>query len=513
MSGAFANQPRVRRNEWGALDVAPLGSGTPLPSVSVVVPAWNAGRLLPLVLAGLSAQTHPAHLLEVLVVNDGPEPLELPEVRPENTRILDVDPAVGWGRAHACHVGALAADGDVLHWYDADLLAERHEVEAHARWHTLIDHAVVLGTNTFVDPTPVLALEPSAVREAVAADRLGELFPEQGRQAHTWVEEMYARTDRLRQAGWFAVRAHIGMSGSVRRELYLDAGGMPTRLRLGEDTALGVRLGEAGAVFVPDPEARSWHLGLSNVMRRAELVNTYNGPYLAEDFPVLRGKRFPGRTYRTPYLEVVLDTGAPGGPGDTGDTGPTTVLDAVDALLDGTLHDVEVILLGPWSSLDDDRVSVLDDESFGVRLVHDSYVHEPRVRLLESLPEGRSAAPFRLTLPHAGFVPGRRGLEKLVLHVEHTHDGRRDVALPDGSLARLERTAAYARARRLALPGESLDDVVDQVAGSGTVPGGKVGFRPSAESRPQVYPRTGGPPVGPEEAWARIEKAQTSRRK
>ena len=59
-------------------------------------------------------------------------PQELPEVRPDNTRLIRVEE--GWGRANACHLGALAADGDVLHWYDADMLAHREEVEAHARW-------------------------------------------------------------------------------------------------------------------------------------------------------------------------------------------------------------------------------------------------------------------------------------------------------------------------------------------------------------------------------------------
>ena len=66
--------PVVRRNEWGSLSVPELGAWTPTRTVSVLIPAWQAGATLPFVLAGLSAQTYPAHLLEVVGVVDGNSP-------------------------------------------------------------------------------------------------------------------------------------------------------------------------------------------------------------------------------------------------------------------------------------------------------------------------------------------------------------------------------------------------------------------------------------------------------
>lgn len=495
MSGPVV-APRVRRNEWQVLDPPPLDGWEPTLSVSVVVPAWNAGALLPIVLAGLAGQSYPEHLLEVVVVNDGPTPLELPEVRPERTRVVEV--TEGWGRANACHLGARLSDGDVLHWYDADMLAERHEVEAQARWHHLLDHVVVLGARTFADPAPVLALSPGQVRAAVHADRLGEVFPVEGREPHAWTEDLYRRTDDLQQAGWYAGRAHVGMTGSVSRALYDASGGMALDLRLGEDTEIGMRLGEAGGVFVPDRASRSWHLGLSNVMRRSELVNLYNAPYLGERSPGLRARRTVGRTYELPYLDVVLDTR---------DHDPEQVLDVVDAVLAGTLHDVGVTLLGDWSQLDDDRVAVLDTASFGVRLVHDTYRGDARVRLLERLPAGRARSPFTMHLPGVAFAPRPRALERLVLHLEHTHDGLRLIELRDESVVRIERTAAFQRARLVAAPGESLDEVIAEVAGTATLEHRAAGFGPTAKVRPKPLPRTGGPAVDSAEAWARVDRA------
>lgn len=489
-------QPRVRRNEWQVLDPPEVDAWDPSLSVSMVIPAHDAGRLLPYVLAGLAAQTYPSHLLEVVVVDDGPGILTLPDVRPERTRIVRV--TQGWGRANACHTGALAAEGDVLHWYDADMLAGPREVEAQLRWHHVLDHAVVLGDKWFVDPAPVLAESPEEVGAAVAEDRVAAYFADQERVPHTWIEEIYARTDDLRVAGWFALRTHAGATASVRRDLYLESGGMDTSLRLGEDIALGARLGEAGAVFVPERQARSWHLGPTNVMSRREQVNAYNDPFHADGSPVLHAKRRAGRSYALPYLEVVLDTRG---------LRADDVIATVDVVLASTVHDLVVTLLGDWSAVTQERMSVLDHPSLPARLIAATYAGDPRVRLRETLPEGRSDAPFRLVLPGADFAPRRPALEKLLLHLEHTHDGLRLIRLEDDTTARIERTAAYARARRVARAGEDLDTVVAEIAGVGEVAGKRTGFAPSVAVRPRSYPRTGGPPVSAEEAWARADKA------
>ena len=135
---------RVRANDWRVLEPPPVSGWTPQKSVSVVIPAYRAERTLPYTLAALSVQSYPAHLLEVVVVDDGDgEPLQLPATRPENTRVVRT--ASSWGRANACHTGAAVSDGDVIHWLDADMVTRRDQVETQLRWHHLLDHAVVLG--------------------------------------------------------------------------------------------------------------------------------------------------------------------------------------------------------------------------------------------------------------------------------------------------------------------------------------------------------------------------------
>ena len=489
-----SSQPRVRRNEWGSLLVPPLGLWQPHLNVSIVMPAYGAHRTLPYVLAGLAGQTYPSHLVEVIVVDDGAhagqQPLELPEVRPDNARIVRVEE--GWGRANACHLGAGLAEGDVIHWLDADMLPAREHVEAQLRWHHEIDYAVVLGHKWFVDPAPLAGVSPADVHEAVLADQMDKYFPGGVLERHEWVERYYERYDDLRTIGPRACRMNVGATASLARDLYFDSGGMDTSLKLGEDISLGYRLGEAGAVFLPDRDARSWHLGRTHVMKRRAEVNDYNDCFLSDRVPELRNKRRAGRLYAVPYLEVVLDTtGLP----------YASVVATVDALLGGTLPDLTVTLVGRWSELDDSRIHPLDDPMLDTRLISASFAGDPRVQLVEELPEGRCPAMFRMTLENAEWAPTPKTVARLLHNLERTHHGLRLVRMPDGSTARIERTAAVSRAHHVIKSGEFLDDVLDEVFGAWTFEAAEVGFWPCQEVHRARMQGTAGEADEPATAW------------
>lgn len=492
MSVPIDGQPRVHRNDYGSLRPPTLGAWEPTLSVSVIIPAFRTEHLLPSVLAGLAAQTYPARLLEVIVVDDGNDPpLVLPEVRPERTRLLLCD--AGWGKPASCATGARAADGEVVHWLDSDMLCEADEVEAQLRWHHLIDYAVVLGDKLFVDPEPVLAAAPDEVRRAVAERRIADYFDGQTPDPHDWVEDLYARTDDLRAAGPRAHRAFVGAATSMRADLYRASGGMDPAMQRGEDSELAYRLAESGAVFIPDRAAKSWHLGPTHVMRRQGDVNDYNAPFLADRVPDMRAKRVvSGRRYAVPYLEVVLDTlGQVAG----------EVITCVDALLASSLPDLEVALIGPWHEVDDAvRFSPLNDPQRDLRMLRAAYVSEPRVRLDEALPTGRCRAMFRLTLPSARWSPEHRALSRLLRDLELTHHGLRSVLLPDGAVVVIERTAAVERARLLVgvdAPVEALHDVIDETFGSWWLEGAESGFVPTASRVVGRLPGIASPALNP----------------
>jgi hypothetical protein len=259
---------------------------------------------------------------------------------------------------------------------------------------------------------------------------------------------------------------------------------------------LGHSLAQAGGVFVVDREARSWHLGRSQVLRRAEQVNRYNDPYLADLVPTMRPKRNRrGRTYQGPYLEVVVTAG----PADE-------TIKVVDSLLDGDVPDLRVTVIGPWGSVHDDRVQPVEDPVLETRLVHRSFVHEPRVRLVEAL-DGPSDAEFLLTLPDVTLAPLRGVLPALLDDLERTHHGARLLAYDSGAVARLERTSALARVARVAGDGDDHDALLEESFGTKTYAATAVGWVPVEEREVERFTLGARPPMDLEKSEHRMVKA------
>ncbi|WP_203705619.1 glycosyltransferase [Asanoa iriomotensis] len=429
------------RNDWSTVRAPELAGWRPSRSVSVIVPAYRCQATLDLTLAALSRQTYPSELLEVVVVDDGSEPaLELPPLRPARTTLVRV--ASGWGRANALAWGVRHSTGEILHWLDADMVVYPEHVAAQARWHHVLPYAVTLGYKRFVDG-------PWPAPEVVVRSGAESLFD--GGEPHRYVERYIAQTDRLRLADHLAFRIHVGATAALSRDLYTAAGGFDTALRLGEDTEFGYRLAQAGAVFVPEPAARAWHLGRTQVMRAQAAVARYNRPFFADRIPYPRHARTAGgTTWTVPLAEVVIPVG---------DEPLERVRAAADAVLSGTDLDVRVNLLGPWDTLDDGRVSPLADPCLDLRLIAATYRGEPRVRLVTE-PVAAFPAPFLLELPPA-YRLARDSLRHLVELADHHR-----VGLVQVGAAALWRTAAVRRAELVRAPGEALRDAVAAVHGT-----------------------------------------------
>ncbi|MBB6554993.1 glycosyltransferase [Nonomuraea rubra] len=483
--------PRIPHNDFGVLDPPALGGWEPTLTVTVVIPAHDRQETLNLTLAALSAQSYPEHLLDVVVVDDGSAtPLSLPELAPARTKLISSPPG-GWGRAWAVQAGLDAATGEVVFVLDADMVPHRRHVEAQLRWHHLAPYVVALGWIDFTGPGPLPA--PEQVVAALAEGAEERLFPLSPHR-HDWAEEIIRDHDGLRTApSSLATRIHVGATVSYPAALLRAADGMDTSLVLAEDTELGYRLTQAGAVFVPDPESRAWHVGLPTAMRDHGALKRYNDPYVADRVPYRRYLRTDaGRQWLVPYVDVTVPEGS-----------YEDVRATVDSLLAGSLPDVRVTVTGPWELLTPERRSPLADPQLDLRLVHAAFEHDPRVHFS---PPGTGTAPFRLSVP-PGWIVSKDTVERLVAHLEEHDSGTLCVALEETAggvtIARLDRTAALSRAALVAGPGdehlddlvsgpgdEHLDDLVDALFGLEWVDGETWGFK----RRPAVYPPRRRPP-------------------
>ncbi|MEU0564324.1 glycosyltransferase [Nonomuraea sp. NPDC005983] len=500
--------PRIRHNDFGVLTPPALGDWDPTLTVTVVIPAHNRQDTLDLTLAALSAQSYPADLLDVIVVDDGSAvPLRLPALAPARTRLVP-SPEGGWGRAWAVQTGLDLATGEIVFVLDADMVPYRQHVEAQLRWHHLAPYLVVLG---WIDFAPADTLPtPHEVREALESGTEAKLF-HLSPHRHDWAEQIIADHDGLRTApSSLATRVHVGATASYPAALLRSIGGMDTSLVLAEDTELGYRLTQAGAVYVPDPESRAWHLGLPTAMREFAALKRYNDPYVADRVPYRRYLRTDhGRQWLVPYVAATVP------PGSYEDVRAT-----VDGLLAGSVPDLAVTVPAPWSTLTAARRSPLTDADLDLRLVQATFEHDPRVLLADTpapqpasfsraepdalpadgspaadpfRPDGSApqdpwaTAPFRLLLP-PGWVPGKDTVERLLAHLEDRDAGALCVALDETQdgvvVARLERTSALSRAALVARPGDRLDDLLDDLFGLEWLDGASWGFK----RRPRTYP-------------------------
>lgn len=456
----------------------------------MVIPAYNCQESLNLTLASLAHQTYPSHLLEVIVADDGSEPrIELPKIRPDNCRIVRVpDHSSGWGRANALHVGAMHSSGEILHWLDADMIVFPEHVEAQVRWHHVSDELVTLGYKRFV---PSEWTTPEEVAERCAAGTIDQLFRYEETEPHDYVEKLIDSTDQLRGGDHLNFRAHVGATAALTRALYEETGGLNTELRLGEDTEFGYRLVQAGAAFVPEPMARSWHMGPSHMMTKGDALRRYNHPFLADLMPHPRWLRpAANRSWAVPLVVAVIPA----------EGSFELVRTAVDRLLASDLTDLRVVLVADWDAVTDERRSILGDPLLDRRLLAATYRSEPRVVLANQAPETAYPSPYLLQLPpHAGVDPDT--VRRLVALSDEQQLGlirllTSGARSADDAVA-LWRTSAMSRARRVRNPGEALDRVVTEVAGERWVSGedyGVVDLRtlPAEQlvsPRPRLYVR------------------------
>src|SRR5688500_20389192 len=109
------------------------------PRCTVIVPSYQRRALLPLVLAGLAAQTVPLEAFEVIVVLDGStdDSIELLADWRRSGRL----PKLRWhwqsnqGQAVARNTGAQLAQASVLVFLDDDIVPARDLVAAHLAHH------------------------------------------------------------------------------------------------------------------------------------------------------------------------------------------------------------------------------------------------------------------------------------------------------------------------------------------------------------------------------------------
>ncbi|SHH09240.1 Glycosyltransferase, GT2 family [Jatrophihabitans endophyticus] len=243
-------RPVVPGNRWDLLASEPADP----PSVSVVIPYYDAQRELDLVLTGLAAQDHRG-ALEVVVVDDGsPRPPDVTAAAGVPVRVLHQDDQ-GFRAAAARDLGARAARHDVLVFLDGDTVPEPGFVRELTRLPARCPDVLAVGRRRHAD----LAGLPAS---ALADWWHGRVSPPELTEP-AWLRDAYRDTADLLHADRRSYRFVISAVLSMSAELYRRAGGFDPRFvgYGGEDWELAHRARNAGAVLAHVPAAVAWHDG------------------------------------------------------------------------------------------------------------------------------------------------------------------------------------------------------------------------------------------------------------
>lgn len=367
---------------WTQLDVPELGRWTPTMSVSVVLPARDNQVELDRTLATLRAQTYPDALLEVIVVDDSSDPaLELPRLRPDRTRLVTAGSAQSHGSGGARHAGALASDSDIVLFLDSDMMADSRHVEAHARWHHVCDHALVLGRKWFVE---VEDITPAAIGTAMGEGAgLPGLLDGRRQRTHDWQEALVDAQNQLTLNSDDAFLAVVGATISIRRESYQASGGFSAfGLRGIVDTEFGYRAQTSGCVIVPDWDALCWHQGARNFAKRGGEIKRARAGLAANHLPIpMFRQQNAGRQWAVPQVRLVIDTSEVQ---EWTDQACDRLLLAVDSALGSDVTDLAVTVVGTdlpaqW---------------------RDYVAHDRRVEVADQPLRSGFPSPFTVLFPH-----------------------------------------------------------------------------------------------------------------
>jgi len=449
----------VTGNQWTDIPVPELGQWDPTMALSVVIPYYERSRELNLTLAGLSQQTYPHHLLQVIVVDDGSstDPPDPTSGLPFDTQIV-AQAHRGFGAPRARNLGAKVAEGDILVFLDCDMIPERQQLEAHARWHHSAGGLATVGFRFHAEFENV---SPEEVSKAIREGRLADLSTDGSVDHPRWIERHMTRTFDL--TGPYEDLYRVMSSGNlgVDRDLFWSAGGFDESFKRwgGEDNEFGYRAIQLGAVIVPERKAIAWHQGAGSEPSPEEVRSLWLQKAMMRHLiadPSFRVP-IPGQFYKVPYLTVHLD---PDGH-DAEDIGLT-----VGSILASDFTDL-VIGVGPTDEPDH---TVWLEEAFGP---------DPRVHLDHSVSDLEARYPFapaRMTLP-AGFGFEADAIGQFTSGLGGSGTGAIHITLPNRSprdgMAHLRLTRAVNRAR--ALQADDIDAVIGQLFGERWVSGAVAG--------------------------------------
>ena len=339
--------------------------------VSVIIPVYNRQEILARTLAGITHQTYPKDLIEVVVADDGStdsveeiilkyeKHLELIHVRQEDR---------GYRLSAVRNLGIRSSRHEHIILLDCDMLPEPQFVEEIMKYLHVSDRAAIIAHRRFVDPENVS--DDRILNDINVALNLPDVIPEnelwknkEGKEASVdWRTKVYEETEYLKKEAYpfraFA-SGHVGYSRNLIRKIgFYDEDFQHWGC---EDTEFGYRAFNAGYYFIPVISAMGLHQeppGGSNETNRKE-GQLITQKIREQKCPAGWYRKYrPGELYEVPKVSIYIPAY----------NCEKFIKKAVDSVLNQTYTDLEVCICNDGST--DNTLKVLEE----------NYADNPRVR-------------------------------------------------------------------------------------------------------------------------------------
>lgn len=238
------------------------------PVVSIVVPVYNRAGEIGDCLEALLAQDYPTHRLEIIIVDDGSTDGTAEVVSRYLVRLIKQPQ--NRGQSAARNAGVRAAQGEIVAFIDSDCIADPNWLSE------LVPY--------FQDPR--LALVGGYVDSFFRESRL-DRYEEVQSPLNLGKEVAFGTTAA---SDFYVPTCNV----LIRKDVYLQVGGLDEGLRLGEDVDLCWRLKETGRrlLYIPKGKVRHKHRNrLWEILRRRFDYGTSEGFLFSRHEQVK--KRFP----------------------------------------------------------------------------------------------------------------------------------------------------------------------------------------------------------------------------
>ena len=205
--------------------------------VSVIIPTYQGCSKILSVIESLLRQT--IKNFEVIVVIDGStDNTKQVLSKPFETISLRIIDQANKGRAGARNAGAGQANGELLIFFDDDILPESDSVERHVKFHMANHNAILIG-NT-----------PQAVYNIK-----NDFHQYRSYISQRWMTSYTDEVVPLNKGSLFLTAANF----SIGKKLFLQMGGFNEKLRDAEDKELGIRAFKADIPLYFDKQNVAWH--------------------------------------------------------------------------------------------------------------------------------------------------------------------------------------------------------------------------------------------------------------